>query len=129
MLTFASLGKDPKAPTLKVSNSILSAFSTFSDDWLEVEYIARSAFLGPTPPTAGYYATVALVLVAPLSRRAISTSSADTAVQPVIDPGWLAHPADQEVAIAAFKRAREIPPRRRWHQCLLGWRLCRGMEL
>ena len=57
----------------------------------------------------GYqYATLAAALVAPLSRGNISISSADTADQPLINPNWLTHPADQEVAVAAYKRARQV---------------------
>lgn len=43
----------------------------------------------------------------PLSRGNVSISSADTAVQPLINPNWLTHPTDQQVAVAAYKRARQ----------------------
>jgi choline dehydrogenase len=38
----------------------------------------------------------------------VTISSADTADPPIIDPRWLTHPADQAVAIAAYKRVREL---------------------
>lgn len=47
-------------------------------------------------------------VISPLSRGTVSISSADTAVQPIIDPNSLTHPADVAVAVAAFKRAREF---------------------
>ena len=60
-------------------------------------------------PTDGYnYATVAIALQAPQSRGSVSISSADTSDAPVIDPGWLTSPVDQEVALAGYKRVREI---------------------
>jgi choline dehydrogenase-like flavoprotein len=46
-------------------------------------------------------------LVAPLSRGTVTISSADTDDLPVVDPKWLTDPADQEVAIAAYKRVRQ----------------------
>jgi choline dehydrogenase len=60
-----------------------------------------------TQPTDGYdYATILTALVAPLSRGSVTISSADAAVLPVINPGWLTSTVDQEVAVAAYKRAR-----------------------
>lgn len=47
-------------------------------------------------------------LVAPLSRGSVSISSADTADAPLIDPRWLTHPTDQAVAVAAYKRLRQL---------------------
>ena len=47
-------------------------------------------------------------LVAPLSRGTVSISSSDTSVPPLIDPAWLTSPTDQQVAIAAYKRARAV---------------------
>jgi choline dehydrogenase-like flavoprotein len=54
------------------------------------------------------YASLMAALVAPISRGTVTIASADTAVLPVIDPGFLSSPADQEVALAAFKRARDF---------------------
>lgn len=47
-------------------------------------------------------------LVAPLSRGTVGISSNDTSDPPLIDPNWLSHPTDQAVAIASFKRTRDI---------------------
>jgi choline dehydrogenase-like flavoprotein len=54
------------------------------------------------------YASLITALVAPVSRGSVTISSADTAVAPIIDPGFLTAPADQDVALAAFKRARDF---------------------
>jgi choline dehydrogenase-like flavoprotein len=60
-------------------------------------------------PADGYmYASLLSALVAPVSRGSVTISSADTAVAPIIDPAFLAAPADQEVALAGFKRARDF---------------------
>lgn len=48
------------------------------------------------------------VLLTPLSRGNITLASADMSDAPLINPNWLTHPTDQQVAIAAFKRARQF---------------------
>ncbi|KAL6234385.1 hypothetical protein BDW75DRAFT_231152 [Aspergillus navahoensis] len=77
------------------TNSTREALSTFPLDWPEN--------LGD-----GYeYGTIAAALVSPLSRGSISINSTDTVNAPLIDLGYLTHPADQEIAVAALKRARQ----------------------
>ena len=108
----------------KVSNlSVASTFTNssrhdlaqFPADWPEVEYICPGAVFGLAQdftrdaPTDGLsYGSIIAAIVAPLSRGTVSISSADTYDQPIIDPRWLTHPTDAQVAIAAFKRARSI---------------------
>lgn len=52
------------------------------------------------------YGTIFTALVAPLSRGNVTIKSSDTSDLPIINPNWLSHPADAEVAVAGFKRAR-----------------------
>lgn len=60
-------------------------------------------------PNDGYqYATISSALVAPLSRGNVSISSADAGDPPIVNPNWVTDPADIELAIAAFKRVREL---------------------
>jgi choline dehydrogenase len=47
------------------------------------------------------------VIIAPSSRGIVTLASADPEDLPIIHPNWLADPADQELAVAAYKRARE----------------------
>jgi choline dehydrogenase len=47
------------------------------------------------------------VLITPLSRGNVTIQSADTKDLPVINPNWLDDAADQELAIAMFKRMRQ----------------------
>ena len=89
--------------------------STFPADWPEIEYLLQSSFTGyntnytAIDPNDGYqYATISAALVAPLSRGNVSISSADAADPPIINPNWMTDPVDVEVAIAAFKRVREL---------------------
>jgi choline dehydrogenase len=38
----------------------------------------------------------------------VTLASADPSDLPIIKPNWLADPADQELAVAAYKRARQV---------------------
>jgi choline dehydrogenase len=97
------------------TNTIINSLDQFPLDWPEIEYLAPSGYFGyatnfqKNNPTDGYnYATIAAGLVATLSRGSISISSSDAADPPIINPNWLTHPTDKAVAIAAFKRTRQI---------------------
>ncbi|KAI1471134.1 putative GMC oxidoreductase [Daldinia caldariorum] len=105
-----------RLPRKLLSNATASALeSSFASDWPDVEYLPDGAFFGNVSnlqlvaPNDGYqYATMLAGLVATLSKGNVTIRSNDTADLPVINPNWLSHPADKEVAIAAFKRTREI---------------------
>lgn len=57
----------------------------------------------------GYnYVTLLVSPMALRSRGTVTIKSADTADLPIVDPNWLTDPIDQEVAVAGFKRAREL---------------------
>lgn len=57
----------------------------------------------------GYnYATISPVLITPFSRGNVTISSADMSDYPVINPNWLNTPEDKDIAIAGFKRARQV---------------------
>ena len=57
----------------------------------------------------GYnYATISPVLITPFSRGNVTISSADMSDYPVINPNWLTAPEDKDIAIAGFKRARQV---------------------
>jgi choline dehydrogenase len=86
--------------------------SEFPDDWPEIEYEISSAPFGTpsfstpqNPIDVGY---IQPILIAPLSRGNVSISSADMSDPPIINPNWLTHPTDQQVAVAALKRSRDI---------------------
>lgn len=107
--------KVPASLRRNFSNRTLQDLATFPQDWPEIEYFSVGAYFGyqenymTGAPTDSYqYATLAVALVAPLSRGNISISSADTSDQPLINPNWLTNPTDQQVAVAAYKRARQV---------------------
>lgn len=47
-------------------------------------------------------------LTNPFSRGSVTIASTDTNDHPIVDPNWLGDPRDQEIAVAAFKRARAV---------------------
>ena len=89
--------------------------SSFPTDWPEIEYLVENSFDGyntnytDVDPNDGYqYATISAAVVAPFSRGNVSISSADAGDPPIINPNWLTDPADIELAIAGFKRVRQL---------------------
>lgn len=99
--------KLPAAYRLNFTNSTESDLAQFPADWPEVEYEVTQAPLGKGVGTIAY-GTVIAIPVSPLSRGNVTLASNDTKDLPIINPNWLTHPTDQQVAVQAFKRAREM---------------------
>ena len=107
--------KYSKTPPGSLSNATQVALLDFPSDWPEIEYLIQDAYSGDNenynigaPRTTYMYASPVIALVAPLSRGNVSISSADMADKPQINPNWLTHPADRELAVVAFKRIRQL---------------------
>ncbi|KAF1851835.1 GMC oxidoreductase [Cucurbitaria berberidis CBS 394.84] len=107
----ASTGGDvlgwEKVPRRLVSNSTAAALNKAPSDWPDLEYLTQSSYPG-IPPDQDDYAGITAVLVNTFSRGTISISSASMLDPPVLHIAFLTDPRDQEVAVAAIKRAREI---------------------
>lgn len=97
--------KLPKDYRSNFTNRAENDLTSFPPDWPEIEYVTGD---GSMPPTADSILTFLATLVAPTSRGNVTITSADTQDLPVVNPNWLSNPTDIEVAVAAFKRAREI---------------------
>lgn len=73
-----------------------------------------SAYAGPTEnylgagPDGHNYGNIQIALVAPFSRGTVTIQSSDMHDHPLIDPAWLTDPRDQEVAVAGYRRVREM---------------------
>lgn len=105
----------PQPYRSNLSSAALAALATFPSDWPELEWLPISAYLGyqtnrqTEDPKDGYmYATINPGLISPLSRGNVTISGPSTTTPPILNPNWLSDPTDQELAIQAFKRAREI---------------------
>lgn len=77
------------------------------EDWPDFEYITLDLHL-VIPLDNGDYAGVTDVLVNTFSRRTISISSLAMLDPPMMSIANLTDPQDQELAIAAIRRTREI---------------------
>ncbi|THW24298.1 GMC oxidoreductase [Aureobasidium pullulans] len=98
-----------------LSNDTLLALKSIPDDWPQLEYLTQDGYVGTNrnyrtaDPGDGYnYASISMVVVSQFSKGNVTISSADASVQPVINPNWLTAPEDFDLAIAGFKRTREI---------------------
>jgi len=95
--------KLPAAYRKNLSNATLEALSQWPADWPEMEYITLN-FGGPTGAMA---AEISMLMVATISRGNVTISSNSMLDKPIISTNWLLENADQEVAVQAYRRARE----------------------
>lgn len=115
VVEFIGWEKLPVKYRANLTSGTLEALSWFSDDWPELEVIAANGWIGDLglpliqqPLDGKQYATILGGLNAPLSRGNVTLKSADASIKPSINPNWLSHPADQDVAVKAYKRLREV---------------------
>ncbi|PYI06947.1 alcohol oxidase [Aspergillus sclerotiicarbonarius CBS 121057] len=107
--------KIPADLRAQFSDESRTALAQVPEDWPEVEYLFPSSYVGTQnvpseeDPHDGYnYAATSFALVAPQSRGNVTIASPDASVPPLVNPNWLTAPADIEVIVAAFKRARQV---------------------
>jgi choline dehydrogenase len=81
--------------------------SQFPADWPEIEYLFVSSGRAVSN-TAQSYASIAVTLIASVSRGNVTIRSNSMLDKPVISTNWFSEPTDQEVAVQGYKRAREI---------------------
>ncbi|KAL4769722.1 hypothetical protein BDW60DRAFT_224754 [Aspergillus nidulans var. acristatus] len=112
---FIAFEKIPPSHREAFSAETEKRLAEFPEDWPEVEYMSGAGYVGSftglmsTQPKDGYqYGSILGILITPTSRGNITLASADTSDPPVINPNWLTTEADQEAAIAIFRRIREI---------------------
>ncbi|KAJ5547373.1 Dehydrogenase patE [Penicillium frequentans] len=111
------------------------ALSWFPADWPEVEYLAAAAYVGNysnpfgQQPVKGQYGSIVATLVAPTSRGNVTIRSADMTEPPIINPNWLETETDQRVAIASYRRIREIFNTAVMKRVLTGTELFPGLQV
>ncbi|GME63854.1 GMC oxidoreductase [Neofusicoccum parvum] len=110
---FLGWEKLPNTTTSSFSSSARADLSTIPVDWPDIEWLPLAAYTGRNlayirdgPRDGAQYTSMSVALVAPFSRGHVTISSPSAADPPVIDPAWLTHPTDVEVAVGAFKRTR-----------------------
>ena len=86
----------------------------FPADWPDIEYLVLDAYFGTGTDSsiaAGsgeQYVAASVGILATFSRGNVTINSKDTATNPIISPNWLSDPRDQEIAVAAFRRGRQL---------------------
>ncbi|KAL9563845.1 hypothetical protein ACKAV7_012017 [Fusarium commune] len=107
--------KLPQKYRSRFSPQTLKDLEGFPDDWPEAEFIPLNVYsedwsypILQQPTDGKKYTSINGALVAPLSRGNITLRSNSTSDAPLINPNFLADKADQEVAIALFRRIREV---------------------
>lgn len=104
--------QDLRASWTNTTSGILNAYP---EDWPELEYLTVNSYVNEQeiytlmdPFDGTNYASIGVILAAPISRGSVTITSADTSVHPSIDPGWLTNQADMDLMVAGVKRAREF---------------------
>ena len=105
-----------KLPHGSISGSARSALdAAFPSDWPDVEYLIENGFDGynrdyaTADPRDGFnYGTISAAGAASFSVGNVSIRSASMRDSPLINPNHLTHPVDIEMALAAFKRVRQL---------------------
>lgn len=81
--------------------------STFPDDWPEIELLPLASAAVPATDSDNY-AISSIALLTTTSRGNVTIASTDTNDNPVVSTNWLLTDTDQELAVAGFKRARQL---------------------
>ncbi|KAI0848457.1 choline dehydrogenase [Daldinia vernicosa] len=104
-----------KIPRHLISEEASAKLSQLPHSWPDMEYISMDSYSGDLSsplfnlPNDGHnYASILVSPCAPLSRGSVTITSDDTADLPVVDPNWLSDPIDAQLAVAGYKRAREL---------------------
>ncbi|KAL8731238.1 MAG: hypothetical protein Q9181_004366 [Wetmoreana brouardii] len=106
LVTHSQLITDPKFLAAAAQESDLDV--AFGQDWPDIELLFLDGnFISASTDSRNYVSSVA-GLVAPFSRGNVTIKSIDTNDNPIVSPNWLLDVRDQEVAIAGFKRARQV---------------------
>lgn len=98
-----------------ISTATRAILNAYPDDWPHIEYFPAAGYIGDfntpwadQPKNGKQYASILGALAAPQSRGNVSLASANAADLPIFHPNWLTHEADIEVAIAIYRRLRDI---------------------
>ncbi|KAJ6172749.1 Dehydrogenase patE [Penicillium chermesinum] len=117
---YLAFEKLPRALRTTLSDRNEADLSWFPADWPELEVSPRTDTLlllltwgtfptrSPDQPKVGQYGSIIGSLVAPTSRGNVTLRSASMNDLPVINPNWLETETDQKLAVAAYKRIREV---------------------
>ncbi|KAH8624812.1 Versicolorin B synthase [Alternaria alternata] len=106
---FAAWERIPEQFTTNMSQSTLEFLRELPSDWPNVEYVLQaSERILSSAQTASDTGVIGTILTSTTSAGNVTIRSADNAISPVVYIGWLDSLEDQELAVAAYRRARTI---------------------
>ena len=98
-----------------MSQATREALDSIAPSWPHIEYFSAAGYIGPfdipfldQPLDGKMYSSVLGALVAPFSRGNVSLASSSPLDAPKVNPNWMTHKADQELAIAIYRRLRDL---------------------
>ncbi|KAL8671560.1 MAG: hypothetical protein Q9168_003945 [Polycauliona sp. 1 TL-2023] len=98
--------KIPGSLRSRLSNTTLTDLARFPADWPDLELLPLAA--AAPAADSDNYASFSVALLTTTSRGNVTISSDDTNQNPVVNLNWLLTATDREVAVAGFKRARQL---------------------
>ncbi|KAL8800725.1 MAG: hypothetical protein Q9182_004968 [Xanthomendoza sp. 2 TL-2023] len=90
-----------------LSNTTLSDLAKFPRDWPDLELLPLASATAPAADKDNY-AAISIALLTTTSRGNVTILSDDTNQNPAVSLNWLLTTTDREVAVAGFKRARQL---------------------
>ncbi|KAJ5024143.1 hypothetical protein J3E73DRAFT_383428 [Bipolaris maydis] len=106
---FAAWDRFSEEYTSSMSQSTQDYLEQLPSDWPNVEYVLQaSERVLSTTQAASNTGVIGAILTSASSRGNITIQSADNTVAPIVYIGWLDSKEDQEMAVAAYRRARTI---------------------
>jgi choline dehydrogenase len=106
---FAAWERFPERFTTNMSQSTLEFLQNLPSDWPNVEYVLQSSErILSSAQTVSDTGVIGTILTSTTSQGNVTIQSADNTVAPVVYIGWLDSTEDQELAVAAYRRARTI---------------------
>jgi choline dehydrogenase len=122
-----------KLPEGSISSSTVADINAFSEDWPHIQFMPLDAYLGwnnnSLDAPVGNYISPMVALTAPFSRGNITITSDNTNDHPVLSPNWLLDPRDQEMVVAAFKRARQLLTQEETKEVIVGDETFPGLDV
>ena len=107
LTSLAGFEKLPQSLRENFSTQTASELANFPPDWPEVELLPLGEAVAPTNDSDNYF-SINVGILTTTSRGNITLSSADPNDNPIVCPNWLLTKTDQELAVQAVKRARQI---------------------
>lgn len=105
---FSAWEKFPESYTENMTTSTRAFLASLPADWPNVEYFIDSSSRKLASGASSNQGSIGTIIVSTTSKGNVTIQSADNAVAPLLYVGWLDSVVDQEIAVAAIKRARSI---------------------